>query len=134
MMAAAGVAIAACRRANPETAGSQSYDLRQCVRKQLQREGFRIETPYPNYMSATTGAVGPVSWKADAALSDGSQIDRVFVSLTGLRVRGETSMRDRQVESGWRDVPASSRVNRTIENVNKLCPAPANVVDTTGSR
>src|SRR4030095_1341042 len=112
--------MAACRRPTPETAGSQPYDLRQCVRRELQREGFRIETPYPNYMSATTGAVGPVSWKTDAALSDGSQIDRVFVSLTGLRVHGETSMRDRQVESGWGGGGAPPARQRTTEEDAKV--------------
>ena len=131
LIIAVGAAIAACRRASP-VSGSEPYDLRQCVRKELQREGFRIEAPYPQSMFATTGAVGPVAWKVDGALPDGSQIDRVYVWLTGLRVNGETSVRDRAT-GGWRQVPASTRVNRTIENVYKLCPVRTGA-DTTGAR
>jgi hypothetical protein len=89
--------------------------------------------PYPNFISATTGAVGPVAWKDDATLSDGNQIDRVYVSLTGLRVRGETTVRDRAMTGGWRQVPASARVDRTIDNLHKLCPVPT-FPDTTGAR
>ena len=134
LLIATGAAIVSCRHASPETSGSEPYDLRQCVRRELQREGFRIEAPYPNFLYATTGAVGPESWREGLTLPDGSQIDRVFVSLTGLRVNGETSVRDRAETGGWRQVPRSTRVNRTIENVYKLCPAPGGVVDTTGSR
>jgi hypothetical protein len=88
-------------------------------------------------MWGTTGPVGSLNdtWKVQFALPDGSVVDRVTVWL-GERVHGETVVRDRadRESNGWRGMPPSARVKRTIENINKLCPVPTGVVDTTSSR
>ena len=132
---ALGALVTSCRRGSPVTAsGSESSDLRSCVRRQVQREGFKIEMPFPNVLSGTTGRVSP--GRRDAlAMQDGTQVDQVMVWFDSeLQVQGETRVRDRNADNGWRRVPNSQRLNRAIDYLNKLCLTPVVGDTATGSR
>ena len=134
---ALGALVTSCRRGSPVTAsGTESSDLRSCVRRQVQREGFKIEMPFPNVLSGTTGPVGPASWRDSNAMQDGTQVDQLTVWFgSELQVQGETRVRDRNAtDNGWRRVPNSQRLNRAIDYLNKLCLTPVVGDTATGSR